>query len=295
MCNGSSRPLSRSGETIDSNTGWQPLPAQRVSIDHVTRRCDTVSPAQPGSPTTVESWSKASKLNPNMPRCSPTFKSDGTVRRNSRHFGVTWASASKRSSPKIPYHQIRVVPPPSQILERPTTAPEQTPLLTRQYSIGADMTLQRKVPEVNEFRRTPSFGDPRRNDPNATIDLADCAISLHRTGSQIEKEWITTATPQRTVSRAGRSYIVLPERIQRDQGFKRYCHASSFYNQLQSMYYESWCTKPNLGSRHFPLTGLERTLSGLGRPNTVVTGMERTLSGLGRSDSQCFQDKLSGW
>merc|ERR1712166_1098286 len=267
MCNGSSRPLSRSGETIDSNTGWQPLPAQRVSIDHVTGRCDTVSPAQPGNPTTVESWSKASKLNPNMPRCSPTFQSDGTVRRNSRHFGVTWASASKRSSPKIPYHQIRVVPPPSQILERPTTAPEQTPLLTRQYSIGADMTLQRKVPEVNEFRRTPSFGDPRRNDPNATIDLADCAISLHRTGSQIDKEWITTATPQRTVSRAGRSYIVLPERIQRDQGFKR----------------------------HFPLTGLERTLSGLGRPNTVVTGMERTLSGLGRSDSQCFQDKLSGW
>merc|ERR1712195_317076 len=105
MCNGSNRPVSRSGETIDSNTGWQPLPPQRVSIDHVTRRCDTVSPAQPGSPTTVESWSKASKLNPNMPRCSPTFKSDGTVRRNSRHFGVTWASASKRSSPKIPYHQ----------------------------------------------------------------------------------------------------------------------------------------------------------------------------------------------
>ena len=169
------------------------------------------------------------------------------------------------------------------------------------------MTLQRKVPEVNEFRRTPSFGDPRRNDPNATIDLADCAISLHRfillrlvfsiavffvlshhhpafdltlnlsvpllhlfpcltilcrrrTGSQIEKEWITTATPQRTVSRAGRSYIVLPERIQRDQGFKRYCHASSFYNQLQSMYYESWCTKPNLGSRHFPLDPCARVI-----------------------------------
>jgi len=134
----------------------------------------------------------------------------------------------------------------------------------------------------------------------ALLHLCPCLTILYgrRTGSQIEKEWITSATPQRNLSRAGRSYTVLPERIHRDQGFKRYCHASSFYNQLQSMYYEAWCTKPNLGSRHFSVTGLERTFSGLGRPNntgTVVTGMERTLSGLGRSDSQCFQDKLSGW